>query len=89
LKILKHVLILFVLLTDNGHSFDRVLFYGQELTLLTFDIILFSFVEALCESYLLAGCVTAVSCYMLGVCRKIGGRKNLAKKTLIDERFLI
>lgn len=75
--------------TDNGHSFDNVLFYGNEFTLMTFDIMLFCFVEALSQDYLVAGIVTAAINHLLAMIRDLGGRKNLAKKTLIDERFLI
>ncbi|KAJ1524437.1 hypothetical protein ONE63_010934 [Megalurothrips usitatus] len=78
-----------VLYVDNGHSFDSVLFYGNEWTLLTFDLMLFSFVDLLCSDYLLAAIVTGLVAQVIVFLRKVGGRKNLAKKTLIDERFLI
>ena len=32
-------------IVDNGHSFDQVLFYGQELTLTTFEILMFGLVD--------------------------------------------
>ncbi|KAK6624732.1 hypothetical protein RUM44_011592 [Polyplax serrata] len=78
-----------VFYSDNGHSFDNVLFYGNEFTLLTFDILLFSFVIVQVEDYLVAGMVTAGLSHIVSMIRNIGGRKNLAKKTLIDQRFLI
>lgn len=33
------------LVVDNGHAFDQVLFYGQELTLTTFEVLLFALVD--------------------------------------------
>ncbi|KAJ9575177.1 hypothetical protein L9F63_025870, partial [Diploptera punctata] len=78
-----------ILYSDSGHSFDNVLFYGNEFTLVTFDIILFSFVEILFHDFLLAAVVTAFCAQILVIIRKVGGKRNLAKKTLIDERFLV
>ena len=49
------------LLTDNGHSFDNILFYGNEMTLFTFDLIVFCFVEILSADFLLAGIITAIT----------------------------
>lgn len=46
---------------DNGHSFDAVLFYGNEWTLLTFDLMLFTFVDLICNNYLLATIVTGLA----------------------------
>ncbi|KAJ4448147.1 hypothetical protein ANN_10160, partial [Periplaneta americana] len=78
-----------ILYSDNGHSFDNVLFYGNECTLATFDIFLFSFVAVLFHDFLLAAIVTAFFAKILVIIRRVGGRNNLAKKTLIDERFLV
>ncbi|XP_075215338.1 meckelin [Lycorma delicatula] len=74
---------------DNGHAFDNVLFYGNEATLVSLDIIVFCFIEVLTQNYLLAAVITASVAKVLDLIRRVGGRKNLAKKTLIDERFLI
>ncbi|CAH0381316.1 unnamed protein product [Bemisia tabaci] len=74
---------------DNGHSFDDVMFYGNEFTLFTFDIILFSCCQIFSQNYLLSAIYTAFVAKLITVFRSIWGRKNLAKKTLIDERFLI
>ncbi|XP_067004734.2 meckelin [Anabrus simplex] len=75
--------------TDSGQSFDKVLFYGNEFTLASFDIMLFSFMEVIFQDYLIAIIVTALVAKLLVHVRKVGGRRNLARKTLIDERFLI
>ncbi|XP_063221567.1 meckelin isoform X2 [Bacillus rossius redtenbacheri] len=74
---------------DNGHSFGKVIFYGNEFTLATFELILFSFVDIMFQNFLLAAIVVAVVGKTVALVRKVCGKKNLAKKTLIDERFLV
>ena len=91
---------------DSGHSFDALLFYGHEFSLIIFDIMLFSFVDLFAQDFLLAGIVTFFvgkvksksksqsfhlhsSFQTLMMIRQLGGKSNLAKKTLIDKRFLI
>ncbi|XP_054290013.1 meckelin-like [Macrosteles quadrilineatus] len=74
---------------DNGHSFDKVLFYGNESTLFSMDLMGFCFFQVITGDFLLAAIITALLAKVLMVIRHIGGRRNLAKKTLIDERFLI
>ena len=44
--------------SDGGHSFDALLFYGHELSLTIFDIMVFSFVDLLAKDYLLSAIVT-------------------------------
>ena len=43
---------------DSGHSFDAILFYGHEFSLIIFDIMVFSFVDLFAEDFLLATIVT-------------------------------
>ena len=43
---------------DSGHSFDALLFYGHEFSLIIFDIMIFSFVDLFAQDFLLAGIVT-------------------------------
>lgn len=74
---------------DNGHSFDQCLFYGNEITLLLFDTLLFCIVDLIAKNFVLAGIITYVIIEIVALIRDHGGRKNLAKKTLVDERFLI
>ena len=91
---------------DSGHSFDALLFYGHEFSLIIFDIMLFSFVDLFAQDFLLAGIVTFFVGKVKSKCksqsfhlhflfqtlmmiRQLGGKSNLAKKTLIDKRFLI
>ncbi|XP_064640211.1 meckelin-like isoform X2 [Lineus longissimus] len=74
---------------DNGHSFDAILFYGNEPTLLVFDILLFCIVDLIAMDYILAAIITFLFDEILCLIRDNLGRRNLAKKTLIDQRFLI
>uniref|UniRef100_T1HAV0 Uncharacterized protein n=1 Tax=Rhodnius prolixus TaxID=13249 RepID=T1HAV0_RHOPR len=49
-----------VFFNDNGHSFDSVLFYGNEFTLFTFDLILFCFIELFSQNYLVSAILTGI-----------------------------
>ncbi|XP_059473104.1 meckelin [Neocloeon triangulifer] len=78
-----------ILYADDGSSFDRVLFHGAEFTLFSFDLALFCCSEMIFADFLLAAITTALAAKTLIVLRQIGGRNNVARKTLVDERFLI
>ncbi|XP_012943556.1 meckelin [Aplysia californica] len=75
--------------SDNGHSFDNILFYGNELTLVVFDTLFFCIVDLIFQDFVLAGVITFLATELICQAREMGGKKNLAKKTLVDERFLI
>lgn len=45
-------------ISDGTTSFDRVLFYGNEVTLVIFDVLLFSLTSIYCEDYLAAALTT-------------------------------
>ncbi|KAI5707858.1 hypothetical protein M8J77_011370 [Diaphorina citri] len=74
---------------DNGHSFDSVLFYGAEFSLFSLELMLFTCLLICSDSYLAAGLITIFVAKVIAYTRDLGGKSNLAKKTLIDERFLI
>ncbi|XP_021355740.1 meckelin-like [Mizuhopecten yessoensis] len=74
---------------DDGHSFDNCLFYGNEGTLLLFDTLLFCIIDLIATNFVLAGVITYIIMEIIAIIRRSGGEKNLAKKTLVDERFLI
>ena len=44
--------------TDPGYSFDSVLFYGNEWSLLLLDILVFAVVDLIAENYILAAIIT-------------------------------
>ncbi|KFP15504.1 Meckelin, partial [Egretta garzetta] len=78
-----------VFYTDERQSFTDVLYYGNETTLLIFDILFFSIVDLASQSFVLAAILTYLQQEIFSFIRNTLGRKNLASKTLVDERFLI
>ncbi|XP_072855213.2 meckelin [Pogona vitticeps] len=74
---------------DEGHSFSDVLYYGNEATLLTFDMLFFTIVDMATQSFVLAAVLTYLQQEIFRFIRNTVGQKNLASKTLVDERFLI
>ncbi|KAM6318772.1 meckelin [Aegotheles albertisi] len=74
---------------DEGHSFSDVLYYGNETTLLIFDILFFSIVDLASQSFVLAAILTYLQQEIFRFIRNTLGQKNLASKTLVDRRFLI
>ncbi|OXA59378.1 Meckelin [Folsomia candida] len=78
-----------VFYTDDGHSFDSVLFYGHERTLFLGELYTFIFVDIISHNFVLAGVVVFLVDLMLKAIRNFMGKRNLARKTLIDSRFLI
>ena len=77
------------LYNDEGHHFDSTLFYGNEMTLLLADILVFAFVDMLATDFVLAAFIAYLVGLFFALLRDSLGRRNLAKKTLVDERFLI
>lgn len=74
---------------DDGHAFQKAIFYGNESTLLVFELLMFCIVDLIFTNYVLAGAITYLASALLIKIRDGFGRSNVAKKTLVDERFLI
>ncbi|XP_077982500.1 meckelin-like [Glandiceps talaboti] len=74
---------------DDGHSFDGALFHGHESSLLIFDLLLFCVIDLIFKDFMLAAVLTYIFVLIYCRIRDAWGRSNLAKKTLVDERFLI
>ncbi|KAK3540968.1 hypothetical protein QTP86_007693 [Hemibagrus guttatus] len=74
---------------DDSYSFAEVLFYGNEATLLIFDTLFFCVVDLGSQNYILAAVLTYVQQLAFRLIRNVSGRRNLARKTLVDKRFLI
>ena len=74
---------------DPGFNFDSLLFYGSGWTLFQFDVLVFAVVDLLAESYVLSAVVTFIVMWMVRLLRKSLAKRNLGRKTLVDERFLI
>ncbi|XP_041763768.1 meckelin-like [Anopheles merus] len=74
---------------DNGHSFDQILFNGNESIFLQVELLLFCCVVLLTGNYLLGIVVIGIVYKCFEVVMNYVLKNNLAKKTLIDKRFLI
>uniref|UniRef100_A0A8C6X5E6 Transmembrane protein 67 n=1 Tax=Naja naja TaxID=35670 RepID=A0A8C6X5E6_NAJNA len=74
---------------DEGHSFSDILYYGNETTLLIFDMLFFAIVDMATQNFVLAAVLTYLQQEIFRFIRNTVGEKNLASKTLVDERFLI
>ncbi|KAL9962665.1 hypothetical protein ACROYT_G031787 [Oculina patagonica] len=74
---------------DDGRSFNSILFYGNEWTLMFFDLLIFAAMDLIYPDYVLAGIISYLFSKALTLLRNSLGRKNLTRKTLVDERFLI
>ncbi|CAL8069107.1 unnamed protein product [Calicophoron daubneyi] len=74
---------------DDGNSFGDVLYYGNELLLFVFDALLFCLVDLLIPNLILDATITLLVGTIFSLLRDDLGRRNLARKALIDERFLI
>lgn len=74
---------------DENPSFSDVLFYGHESTLLIFDTLFFCIVDIMSQNFVLAAIITYLQQECFRRIRGAVGQKNLASKTLVDERFLI
>lgn len=53
-------LLLPLLLSDPGYSFDSVLFYGNEWSLLQLDFLVFAVVDLIAQNYILAAIITYI-----------------------------
>ncbi len=74
---------------DEGKSFVSGFLYGAEWSLLLFDIFLFGIVDFAATNYTLAAVITYFADMIIVAARATFGKKNLARKTLVHERFLI
>nr|XP_004656991.2 meckelin isoform X1 [Jaculus jaculus] len=74
---------------DESYSFSNMLYYGNETTLLIFDLLFFCIVDLACQDLVLAAFLTYLQQEIFRFVRNTVGQKNLATKTLVDQRFLI
>ncbi|XP_075069890.1 meckelin isoform X2 [Mixophyes fleayi] len=74
---------------DENHSFSEVLFHGHESMLLIFDNLFFCIVDIMSQSFVLAAIITYLQHECFRLIRAAVGKRNLASKTLVDERFLV
>jgi len=78
-----------VLLRDNNNNFSRVLLYGIEWQLLTFDFLVLVTWDLIFHNVYFAALFTYGTSLVVVKVRSHFGSKNVAIKTLVDERFLI
>jgi meckelin len=74
---------------DPSASFSRLLFYGQEWSLWQLEFLVFAFIDMLATDYVLAAIITFIVARCVSLFRDVLGRRNIKRKTLVDERFLI
>jgi len=78
-----------VFLYDPAASWTRCLLYGREYHLAIFEVLVFSVADVSLRSSFLAAAITYLVSLLIGAIRSSLGQSNLARKTLIDDRFLI
>ena len=78
-----------IFFNDDSKSFTTALLYGVEWSLLLFDLLLFAVIDMAATNYILAAVVTYFGDVLIVAVRDTLGKKNLARKTLVHERFLI
>ncbi|XP_037038516.1 meckelin [Bradysia coprophila] len=74
---------------DSGHSFDNVLFYGNDTVLFLYELMVFIWIFVLTDSYVAGILGVAGVQQVLQYVTHFGVKWNLSRKTLIDRRFLL
>ncbi|XP_025159513.1 meckelin [Harpegnathos saltator] len=74
---------------DNNYSFNRVVLYGNEWLLATFEITIFAFFLALYGTYVLACITTVIVSQLFLIIIRCNIKRNLCNKSLLDKRFLM
>ncbi|XP_020283819.1 meckelin isoform X2 [Pseudomyrmex gracilis] len=74
---------------DNNYSFNRVVLYGNEWLLATFEITVFAFFLALFNSYSLACVATVLVSQLFVILITCNVKRNLCNKSLLDKRFFM
>ncbi|XP_015791559.1 meckelin-like [Tetranychus urticae] len=77
------------LYNDNGHSFDQLLFCGNEFKLFTFEFMLFIFIDLITHNFVAAATFTFLIIEIIKSIYIVAYKRNIVKKALIDERFLM
>ena len=66
-----------------------MLFFGHETTLQIFQILVIAVVDLAAKNFILAGVIAYIVDLILCKIRDGLGQNNIAKKTMVDDRFLI
>ena len=78
-----------IFLIENDNSFKNVMLAGIEWTVMLFLLLLFVGIETETESPPIAAFTTILFDFIITAFMKVMGRSNIAKKSLIDNRFII
>lgn len=76
-------------ITDNNYSFNKMILYGNEWLLATFEITVFAFFLAMYSSYIFACIMTVVVSQLFLIAIRCNVKRNLCSKSLLDKRFLM
>ena len=75
---------------DDSRTFTDILLYGQEWSLLILNLLWFLVIDWLSNwNIILAATVTYFLDILIVMVRDTLGKKNIARKTMVDEKFLI
>jgi hypothetical protein len=74
---------------DQDYSFQKIFFCGNEFNILLTDICIYNMWDVILGNTLKALIITYVFIKFYEMIKVWSGKWNLAKKTLIDEKFLI
>jgi len=77
-----------VLATDAFHMWSKTIFYGQELRLILFELMLFSAIDLALRNVALSASITWFVGLVITWLRGQLGRSSLATGTFVDELFL-
>ena len=75
---------------DDSRTFTDILLYGQEWSLLILNLLWFLVINWLSNwNIILAATATYFLDILIVMVRDTLGKKNIARKTMVDEKFLI
>lgn len=76
--------------SDDSRTFTDILLYGQEWSLLILNLLWFLVIDWLSNwNIILAATATYFLDILIVMVRDTLGKKNIARKTMVDEKFLI
>lgn len=84
-----HTFLKCYLIADNNYSFKRMVLYGNEWLLATFEITTFAFFLIIYDSCTFACIATVIVSQLFLTIVRCNVKRNLCKKSLLDERFLM
>jgi len=88
-KINKMIILINNFITDNNYSFNKMILYGNEWLLATFEITVFAFFLAMYNSYIFACITTVLVSQLFLIAIRCNVKRNLCNKSLLDKRFLM